>query len=338
MDGTERPIDLVEQVFLRDMGWGANPLPWLLGGLAALGFAAVGFVVAILSRVDQLSLHAMTTLPTLLGIGALAAARTLACTPREVTVDPEGVRIEGRRGVQSLAWDQIAWASVATVALGYRRELVIFDVQGKTLTRLSEAFLDFDRMVESITERIAQRQDDATDKVRLRRARRSAVMTAIISLLLLGVVGANLWMARSRQRADRLLQEAGVPGEAEIARRFLAPNGITPRLEYRITTPDGRSATRNAEVVRPYWDQLEGATGVPVVYVPGEPEISRLANGEPRNKDITDSPLVMYGVCAVLGVLCLVFLGAAAFQWRGWDIKLDSKTGRISIKPFGAGK
>jgi len=29
--------------------------------------------------------------------------------------------------------------------------------------------------------------------------------------------------------------------------------------------------------------------------------------------------------------------GAAALQWRGWDIDLDSKTGKISIKRFGTG-
>ena len=275
----------------------------------------------------------MTTLPTLLGVGG-GGGPDLA-TPQEVATSPESLRIKGRRGVQSLAWEQIAWASVVSGALGYRRELGDLRCPRENMARLSEAFLDFDRMVELITQRIAQRQDDATDKVRLRKARRSAVLMTVILLVLLGVVAANFWMARSRERADRLLQEAAVPGEAQIVSRFLAPNGITPCLEYRITTPDGRSATRNAEVVRSALGRLEGASTVPVVYVPGEPEISRLANGEPKNKDITDSPLVMYGLCAVLGVLSGL-PRAAALQWRlghqtGLEVRPDS------VKPFGAG-
>ena len=50
------------------------------------------------------------------------------------------------------------------------------------------------------------------------------------------------------------------------------------------------------------WDRLEGATSVPVVYVPGEPAISRLAVGEAEERDPTHSPLVGYGLSALIGV------------------------------------
>jgi hypothetical protein len=36
---------------------------WLVGGIAALGMGVVGFVVALAIRVDQFTLHLLTTLP-----------------------------------------------------------------------------------------------------------------------------------------------------------------------------------------------------------------------------------------------------------------------------------
>ena len=45
-----------------------------------------------------------------------------------------------------------------------------------------------------------------------------------------------------------------------------------------------------------------------------------------------------YGMSAVGLVVGLFFLGASVLQWRGWDIDLDSKTGKISIKRFGTGR
>jgi hypothetical protein len=309
-----------------------------VGGIAALAFAAIGFAVAITVRVDQLALHAMTTLPVLLGLGALTAARSLAGTPQQVSVGPQGLRIEGRRGSQSFSWDGIGWATMGTGALNQRRYLQVYDTDGKSIARLSEAFDNFDGLVELVKRRIADRPGDTSEQIRIRKSRRSALITAAVSIALLTVAGLNVWMAHRQARADRLLEEAAVPGEAEIERRFLAPNGITPRLEYRVTTADGQSATRNAEVTRDYWDGLEGESTVPVVYVPGEPAISKLAEGEPESNDITDKPAVMYGLSIALAVLCLVFLAAAVLQWYGWDIDLDSKTGKISIRRFGSGE
>ena len=55
---------------------------------------------------------------------------------------------------------------------------------------------------------------------------------------LLALAAVNLWMIQREQRAQRLLSEAAVPGDAEIVRRFLAPNGVTARLEYLVTATD----------------------------------------------------------------------------------------------------
>jgi hypothetical protein len=336
---TDQPTnDEPEYLFLRSDAAAKNAFWWFVGGLAALAGAAVGFIVALVARVDQLSLHLMTTLPTLIGLGAITAGWTLARTPNQVAVGPGGLRIEGKRERRSYAWSQIGWATVGTGSLNQRRQLVVYDTEGKTIAQLSEAFDGFDTLVELVKQRIADKGDDTAERIRTRKAKRSALLTAAVAVALLAAGGGLVWMTYREQRAARLLEQVAVPGEAEIVRRFLAPNGITPRLEYRVTTPAGRSATRNAEVTRPYWDSLEGAASVPVRYVPDEPKISRLVTGEPEETDITRKPLFGYGLSAAVSVLSLVLLGAAWLQWCGWDIDLDSKTGKLSIQRFGSGQ
>ncbi len=74
-----------------------------------------------------------------------------------------------------------------------------------------------------------------------------------------------------------------------------------------------------------------------MIYVEDEPEISRVAAGEPPD-DPTTSPGVMYLLSAVVAAISLLLLTAGALQWNGWDIDLDTKTGKISIKRFGTGR
>jgi hypothetical protein len=222
--------------------------------------------------------------------------------------------------------------------LNQRRQLVVYDVDGKTLARISEAFDDFDQLTEIVKQRIEAKGDDTADRLQRRKSKRSALFLSGTAVGLLALAAVNLWMVQREQRARRLLAEAAVAGDAEIVRRFIAPNGVTTRLEYRITAPDGAQGTRNAEVSRAYWDSLEGATTVPVTYVAADPSISRLTTGEVPDDDPTRKPGMMYGLCGVLALICLFLLAAAVLQWRGWDIDLDSKTGKISIKRFGTGR
>jgi len=327
-----------ESLFFRSDSAGTKAVWWLVGGIVALGLAVMGMVVAIVARVDQLSVQIMATLPAIVGVGALTVAASLARSPLQVAVGPRGLSIEGRKGKQTFSWDRIGWANVDTVTMTHRRQLIVYDTDGKTIAKLSEAFDDFDAMVDLIRDRIAAKGDDTSDRVRGKKAVRSAVLCGSVGLLMLAGSGFMAWKTHSDQRAAERLEEEAVPGEAEIVHRFLAPNGVTPRIEYRITAPDGRTATRNAEAFRPDWDKLEGAKTVAVLYVPDDPEISRLAAGEPRERDISSRPAVAYGVCVLAGLVALFLVVVGVMQWYGWDIDLDSKTGKISIKRFGMGR
>jgi hypothetical protein len=222
--------------------------------------------------------------------------------------------------------------------MGFRRQLTLYDTRGKAITSLSDALDDFDLLVEQVDAHIAKKVDATAPTIQKRKGRKSALITASIALVMIAVSIANLWMAFEQKRTAKLLQEAGIHGVAEVVRRFTAPNGITRRLEYRVSGVGGRTGTRNAEVTPAYWDSLENAKTVPVIYVPHEPAVSRLAEGEVESRDLADSPGFMIGLSVALIGLCVVFLVAAAIQWYGWDIDLDSKTGKISMKQFGTGR
>jgi hypothetical protein len=338
MSESNAPGEEAESLFFRSDSAGTKAVWWLVGGIVGLGFAVLGMVVAIVARVDPLSVQVIATLPAIVGVGALTVAASLFRSPLQVAVGPRGLSIEGRRGKQTHSWDQIGWANVDTVTMTHRRQLVVYDTRGKTIARLSEAFDDFDAMADQIRDRIAAKGDDTSDRIRGRKAVRSAVLCTSVGLLMLAAMGFLAWHTHQEQRAAVRLEQDAVPGEAEIVRRFLAPNGVTPRIEYRITTPDGRTATRNAEAFRPDWDKLEGARTVAVLYVPDDPDISRLAAGEPRERDLTSRPAVAYGASVLAGLVALFLVVVGVMQWYGWDIDLDSKTGKISIKRFGSGR
>ena len=328
----------VEFVFQRRSSAPIAAVLWFLGGFAALGFAALGMLLAMIGNVNQLSLQAMTTVPTLVGLAALAAGWSTARAPSEVTVGPDGLMLNGRRGPETFSWERIGWATIGAAPLNQKRNLKIFDVDGKTIASISEAFDDFNGLVELVQQRIADRTDDTADRLQLQKSRRAALFTGGAGVLFLGLAGVNVWMAHEEQRTAQLLVEQGVAGQAEVVRRFMAPNGVTRRLEYRVTSPTETDDVCNTEITREFWDSLEEVETVAVIVVAEEPSISRLVEGEVIRDDPTTSPNVMYFVSAGVALLSLLGIVAGVMQWQGWDIDLDSETKRLSIKRFGTGK
>lgn len=330
--------DDLEYIFQRRSSAPITAMLCFGGGILAFVFAAFGMLVAFVGNVGPVALQAMTTLPILLGLAALTAGWSQVRAPTEVSVGPDGLTWQGRGGRYTESWERIGWATIGTGALNHKRQLVVYDVDGKTITRISEAFDDFDGLADLVKQRIAARGDDTADRLQLQKSRRTALFCGGVAVVLLGVAAANVWNAREQQRTAEVLAAEGVPGQADVVRRFLAPNGITRRLEYRVTDPAAADEVRNAEVTPDYWESLENAATVPVIVVPNDPEISRLAEGEVPGSDRIASPTAMYGISALVGVVSLFLIAAACLQWGGWDIDLDSKTGKLSIKRFGTGR
>jgi hypothetical protein len=95
-----------------------------------------------------------------------------------------------------------------------------------------------------------------------------------------------------------------------------------------------------------YWNRLEGARSVPVIYVADEPDISRLAAGEVTDPDFTKPPLGGYLTAAFVLAVGLFMLGTSPFTWNGWELSVDKNTkkwclrryGKVVSNPKGGGK
>jgi len=328
----------VEQVFRVRRRLENNPALWMAGGIGLLAFAVVGFAVSVFSNIDMVTRQVMTTMPVVAGIGCIAAARSMKSTPEEVGVGPDGLRLVEGTGGRTYGWNEVGWCKVDSTPMGGRKVLTVFDTAGKPLLRLSDSIDGFHDMVAMVQGYIAAKPDATATRIQTSKARRQAALLVGGGALFLAVAIAVAIITAGDIRAERLLKTSAVPGRGTIVRRFLAPNGVTPRLEYEVRTPDGKAGTRNAEVERDYWDSLANARTVSVVYVPGEPGISRLATGEVAERDSFANPVIGYGLPAVVGLMALGFISVGVMGLRGWDIDMDSKTGRVSIKRFGEGR
>jgi hypothetical protein len=327
-----------EQVFLRRDRASRNGLWLLIGGGVALAFAALGFGLALLVDVDQIALHSLTTMPVLIGIGALASGLTMLRTATQVTVGPLGLSVLQRDRVRLYPWSDIGWATVTPNLMGAGRKLVVYDPRGKAIVHLGDAFDNFDSLTELVLARVATRSDDAAARIQRSKSLRAGALSLITGLGLCAAAIGIALMTRSEIAAERLLREEGQLGTGKIVERFMAPNGRTARLRYQVVVGDRLAPERNAEVTKQYWDGLEGATRVPIVYAPSDPSVSRLAMGEVPDDSPGKNPVMGFGLAAAGGVLGLGLLGLAAMQLAGWDIDLDSKTGKVSIKRFGTGR
>jgi hypothetical protein len=324
-----------ERVFTRSESAGPSGTLLIAGGVGGLCLAGVGFALAIYGRVGPLSLQAMTTVPTLIGIGALTAGWTLLRAPCRVSVDRDGLTIKTRNGARQYYWNEVGCAVAGKGAMSHRRLLNITDLTGKSIVKLDESFGEFDEMVAAISSHVAAKRDDTSIGILRKKARRQGAMAFVFGLLMASACLFMVSKTRADHRAARLLQEKGQPGEAKIVRRFVAPNGVTKRLEYSVVGPNGPSGVRNVEVDPAYWDSLAGAKSVDVIVVPGEPGISRLQEGEVTAKDFTNTPAGGYGLAAIGGLIALFMLGASPLIWNGWDLAHDAKTRKWSLKRYG---
>jgi hypothetical protein len=334
---TARPNDPTETLYPIGSG-AAKAWLWTAAGIGLVVISVLGFIMTVIGHLGQFQLQVMSTLPMIGAVASFAKAWSMRQLPTQMSIGAKGLTLDRRGAHEHYAWEQIGWASIDKSPVGQVRRLNIFDDRGAKIAATADSFPEFDEVAESVKAEVARRYGQNSEAIRMRKSRRSAVIITVISLLLLLVVFANIWLAYDKQRTSKLLETTGVRGEAKVLRRFIAPNGITRRLEYEVTGDNQQTGQRNAEVTPQFWESLNGVEKVAVMYVPAEPEISRLVEGEVVSKDMSDNPKVMYGLSGVLGLLCLLFLAAAVMQRKGWDLDFDSKTRKFSFKPFGTGK
>ncbi len=314
---------------------------WMLFGSAGLACVSVlGLLFAIFNRVDQLTLHSLSTVPMIMAFGLLTAGWTLSRGPRRVTIDDDGLQIDQSGRIRQHWWSEVGWATVVATGMSQQKCLVVYDKSGRKVASLSEAFRNFDDLVAIVKSKVADQPGAVAGDIQSRKARKSAIFTASFASAMIVASASLAWTTYEKQRAANLLETDAVEGVATIDRLSVAPNGITTRVEYTVANEAGEAGSRNAEIEPAYHAALTEADAktIPVLFVPREPAVSRLHRGEIMDDDFIKSPIGGYGLSALTTLVSLFFLGAAALQWIGWDIDLDSKTGKISIKRLGEGE
>ena len=313
---------------------------WIMGGIAGCLLAVLGFGLALLLPVNAITLQMVTTVPLLAGLSALFRGLTMTKGPQEVILDGTGLHMRRDAEVTSHAWDDIGWATLTLGNLSQSKILIVYDRSGKQLVKLSASYADFDEMAEHVVDRAGKDAPEIAVKLRRGKARKQGYFLIAGGTLFLALSASVGWMTYDEALGEQLLLTSGVPGEGKIVERKVAPNGRTKRLYYEVTGTNGEAATHNAEVEETYWQQLEGEMTVPIIYVPDDPSRSRLQQGEvDRDKgDFTKTPAGGYLVSGIVALLSVGFIIIGILNLKGWDVDLDSKTKKWSIKRFGDGR
>jgi hypothetical protein len=328
------------RLFARQSNLGLSAWLYFWGGVGLLVLAGIGLFAAIRTNADMFQLQLMANVPTLFAVGCFVVAWRSRRAPLEVVLTEHEVTIRGRHSTETtIPLAELTMATVHAEPFTRRRRLNLFDRAGRRVAVVSDAIQPFDELVEILQHEVKRHADDRTAAVRLRKSRRQAVVL-VLAALFVGGLGTTLFVVDRIEAADaRLLAEQGHPATAKMLRHFTAPNGTTRRVEYRVTdAASGKTADHDVEVQRDVWVLMSKATELPVVAVPGRPDVAKLVYGEVKDDGLGTSPKMKLLLYFAVGVMCLFFLVAAVLNWRGIDIDLDSKTGKISIKRFGEGR
>jgi hypothetical protein len=133
-------------------------------------------------------------------------------------------------------------------------------------------------------------------------------------------------MAVRDREAHRLMKEQSVLTEASVVEKFIAPDGRTHRIRYRVSDRNGTSDEGNVEVQPDVWRMLEVGAKVEAYAVPGRPDISRLALGQIDDR-FGPEPGVMIWISVGIVVAGFVFFGTGIMTWLGFDLTHNSKHG-----------
>jgi len=319
------------QVFENPSSQAGNPMYSFLGGIGLIIFAIVAFIFAMGTRPGQMMLHMTTTMPTIIAIGLLTRGFLLRSQPIRIVVGPDGMEITTKQSTRRFSWSEIGSSTKTNILNSNKTCLRVTDAAGKSIVRIDESFPGYQRLVNLVEFHIDAKQDDTSFRIMSRNAKRVGILSFAFGCFLAAAAVFIALTTRESQRAQELLLAKGVPGEAELVRRFVAPNGVTKRINYRING----SKIMNVQVEPSFWDKLEHAKAVSVVYVPEEPDISRLQFGEAKNNDFTKSRRGGYLLAGLGGLMALLFIALSPFAWWGYDLAFEKDQKIWQLKRYG---
>jgi hypothetical protein len=318
------------QVYRASSGPGSNPWLFILGGAALVAFAIFGFALSLHAHTNPVQLQFTTTVPTLFAVALFTTAFRLAGAPREVVLDGRGIHGRSGKAERLLPWAAVAWTEVETQGFTGRRLLNVYDNDGKVTLRLPSALEPFDALVATLRQRLTAQPSPRTDAVRWRKSRRNAVFFLAVGLLALAGAAWTAWTSYTIRRAEEMLRTQAVDGQAVIVRKFVAPDGRTRRVEFRVAGAGHDAYLHNIEVDPKFWPLLREGMRVPIKTVSSHPEIARFP-GEIRDEFLNPSPKTNLLLAAGLTLLGAFMTAGAVLAFKGIDIATDPATGKLRI-------
>jgi hypothetical protein len=318
------------QVYRASTGPGSNPWLFVAGGAALVAVSVFGFFVSLHSHNGPFQLHFASTLPMMFAVGLFMGAYRLAGSPREVALDAQGIHVRSGNAERLLAWADVAWSDVQTQAFTGRRLLKVYGNDGKVALTLPSSLEPFDALAAAIRQRFTAQPSPRTDAVRWRKTRRNAILFIVIGVFALAGAAWMAWTSYTTRRDDELLRTQAVDGQAVIVRKFLAPDGQTRRVEFRVAGAGDDADLHNIEVDLKFWPLLREGMRMPIKTVPGHPDIARFP-GEIKDEFLSPSPTTNLLLAAALFVMGLFFIAGAVLAFKGVDIATDPATGKLRI-------
>lgn len=304
-----------------------------LGGVALIFVAVIGFVINLFTSQGQITLHMMSTVPTIIAFSLLTHAWNLAKAPQEISVGEEGISTIKGNNVVTTPWEQVGMVSQGEAGIQQQKYLDVMNVEGKRIARIPSVVEGYEDLVTILRQQVASQNPERSSTLHRRKARWQALGAfAFAAFMIAGSVFMTT-TAIDQQRVDALLAEQGIESTAPIVRRFLAPNGVTTRIEFEVTSDDGQSVIHNKEVTPAYYEYLADATEVPIKTVPNHPDATILLEGLVEGS--TTNPVANYLVSAGLGLFGLLALGVGVMFWLGYDFVIEPETKTYGFRPLG---
>jgi hypothetical protein len=330
-EATEEDSDVQE--FTRPQGFFSSPTWCYFAAVLLLVLGGLGFVAAAIRDMDHF-MSTMLTLPIGLALGAFYTGYSAGRSPIKVFAGRDGLVLVYTGKERSIRWSDLAWAGKESSGLNQKDYLLLYNAVGKVDVRIAPSFSDFAELVTLIQTRIDAAQPESEVPVRLERNWKRALLNLGVGsgLAVLSIV--VLIMGHHELLDEERLTNEGIVGECTVVRHFLAPNGTTKRLEYEVAGENGETGTRDVEVLAYLWESVEEGSTLPVRYVSDAPHISRLLAGE-ASASTPDTPLIVYGLPAILMVVCPLFIGVGILNLYGIDIDWDPKTGKFTVRRLG---
>ena len=318
----------------------ARPTPawklWLcgVGALAALGMAGLLFLVQILVPPERapsfvVSLGGILSF-VFLALGALVPIALHFRLPHRVDLGPQGLRLTSFLRQREIPWPELGWLEVHTTGgglLGKVRQVAVFVApQGRRLGSVSDHLAGFDVLVERVRQQLGEAAERSRRDSQIRKLRRSAWLTwttAVVLAAMVVTIAIGDW--RQRRNATALAND-GLLAEARVERHHV--HFVTPRVDV-VLELDGRTIPHSAALTQEAWDALEGHATATVRYLPSNPEVIEIAEGE-LDLDLVDGPFVI--VLQVAGAAMVLFLfWLGRLQHGGGNLHLDPESRRWRI-------